>query len=35
MLLSESLVVSLLVPVKLSFQMMVKGISYLDYKNMY
>lgn len=32
MLLSKSLVVSLLVIVELSLQMMVKGISYLDHK---
>lgn len=35
MLLLKSLVDSLLVIVKLSFQMMVKGIGYLDYKNIY
>ena len=35
MLLSKSLVVSLLVIVELSLQMMVKGISYLDHKNIY
>lgn len=35
LLLSKSLVVSLLVIVKLSFQMMVKDIGYLDYNNIY